>query len=141
VIPLTPPTRNAPGPMRTPRRVRAPRRFSPPPFRQRQSPPPSQPARQPARSPERQPARQSARPRRSVYRRPPETHPMNIPAWAIEAEDIWFTCPLCMERGSHSGFVCLQCLGRPACCFCVENLEASLSTRGRCPFCRFQGTQ
>jgi hypothetical protein len=73
--------------------------------------------------------------------RPPENHPMCIPAWAIEAEDIWFTCPICCERASHSGFVCLQCFGRPACCYCVENLEASLSTRGRCPFCRFQGPQ
>jgi hypothetical protein len=150
VIPLEnlpQPNRDAPGPMRTPRRVRVPpQRWSPPPFRQsppaRQSSPDRQssPARQSSPTRQSSPARQPARPRRRpLYRRPPLPHPMLIPAWAVATNDIWFTCPICLERAAHSGFVCRQCMGRPACCECVDNLEGSHATRGRCPFCRFEG--
>jgi hypothetical protein len=86
------------------------------------------------------PARQPARPRRRpLYRRPPLPHPMIIPTWAVAANDIWFTCPMCCESAAHSGFICTQCRGRPACCECVDNLEANRVTQGRCPFCRFEG--
>jgi hypothetical protein len=129
--------------MRTPRRVRvAPQRWSPPPFRQSQPARQSSPDRQSSTDRQSSPTRPPARPRRRpLFRRPPLPHPMLIPAWAVPANDIWFTCPICLERAAHSGFVCLQCMGRPACCECVDNLEANRVTQGRCPFCRYQGPQ
>ena len=164
---LLQPSREAPGAIRTPRRTprtrrRAPRRWSPPPARSspahprqpvrsparqpapaRQPSPPRQPVppRQPASQPAIQPATSTPARVRTRIVRPPENHPMRIPAWAIETEDVWFRCPLCLEREMHSAFVCMQCFQRPACCFCVDNLEASPATRGRCPICRYQGPQ
>jgi hypothetical protein len=151
VVPPTPPeelpqpNRDAPGVMRTPRTSRQDRvagqRWSPP-FRQ--SPPTRQspPARQSSPARQSTPARPPARPRRRpLFRRPPLSHPMLVPAWAVVANDIWFTCPMCCESAAHSGFVCGQCRGRPACCECVDTLEASRVTQGRCPFCRYEGSE
>jgi hypothetical protein len=110
-------TSDAPGAMRTPRRARVARVAG-----QRRSPPP-RPSRQP------------------LGRGPPLSHQMLVPAWAVLANDIWFACPMCAERVAHSGVVCGQCGGRPACCECLVSMELSRSSQGRCPFCRYEGPQ
>jgi hypothetical protein len=74
-------------------------------------------------------------------RGPPLTNPMLVPSWAVLANDIWFACPICADRVAHSGVVCGQCGGRPACCECLIPMELSRSTQGRCPFCRYEGPQ
>jgi hypothetical protein len=110
------PNRDAPGAMRTQSRAREARVVG-----QRRSPPP-----RPSRGP--------------LARAPPPTH-MLIPAWAVLANDIWFACPMCAEAIAHSGVVCGQCGGRPACCECLMSMELSRYCEGRCPFCRYEGPQ
>jgi hypothetical protein len=123
VVPSTPPeelaepTSDAPGAMRTSRRSREARVEG-----QRRSPPP-----RPSRGP--------------LGRTPPPSHRMLIPAWAVLANDIWFACPMCAEAIAHSGVVCGQCGGRPACCECLISMELSRYSEGRCPFCRYAGPQ
>jgi hypothetical protein len=114
---LAEPTSDAPGAMRTQRRARVARVEG-----QRRSPPP--------------------RPRRApLSRRAPLPHRMMVPAWAVLANDIWFACPMCAEAIAHSGVVCGQCGGRPACCECLVAMELSRYSEGRCPFCRYEGPQ
>jgi hypothetical protein len=113
LIPKPPqPSSDAPGPMRHERRAREERR-SPPPR-------PSQPP---------------------LARRPPRHHQMMVPSWAVLANDIWFACPMCTESVVHSGVVCGQCGGRPACCRCMALMEVSRHSEGRCLFCRYSGPQ
>jgi hypothetical protein len=109
------PSFDSPGAMRSQRRARQARVAG-----QRRSPPP-RPSRQP------------------LGRGPPLSHPMLVPSWDVLANDIWFACPICAERVAHSGVVCGQCGGRPACCECLVPMEVSRSTQGRCPFCRSEG--
>jgi hypothetical protein len=125
VVPSDPPqqsTSHAAGPIRSQRRTRVVRVAA-----QRRSSSPTRTSR---------PARPSQPPTANV---PPLTHQMLVPAWAVLANDIWFACPICTERVSHSGVVCGQFGGRPACCECLFALETSRSTQGRCPFCRYEG--
>jgi hypothetical protein len=117
-------TSDAPGAMRSQRKARVARVAG-----QRRS---SSPARQ---SP---PARPSQGPLASTT---PPMHRMLVPAWAVLANDIWFACPMCAEAIAHSGVVCGQYGGRPACCECLFAMEASRSSQGRCPFCRYSGPQ
>jgi hypothetical protein len=79
--------------------------------------------------------------RAPLARSPPPTHRMLVPAWAVLANDIWFACPMCAEAIAHSGVVCGQCGGRPACCECLISMELSRYSEGRCPFCRYAGPQ
>jgi hypothetical protein len=110
------PTSDAPGATRSPRRARQARVAGP----SRRSPP--------------------HRPSQGPLRRGlPLAHAMLIPSWAVVANDIWFTCPICAEEISHSGVACGQCVGRPACCECLIPMELSRSTQGRCLFCRHEG--
>jgi hypothetical protein len=106
---------DAPGAMRSQRRAREARVAG-----QRRSPPP-----RPSRAP--------------LARGPPLAHRMMVPAWAVLANDIWFACPMCAEAIAHSGVVCGQCGGRPACCECLISMELSRYSEGRCPFCRYKG--
>jgi hypothetical protein len=106
------PSSDAPGPMRVDRRARE----------QRRSPPP-----RPSQSP--------------LARRPLRPHQMMVPGWAVVANDIWFACPMCAEAVVHSGVVCGQCRGRPACCRCMVLMEVSRHSEGRCPFCRYSGPE
>jgi hypothetical protein len=123
VVPSTPPeelpqaTSDAPGAMRSPRRSRE-ARVAP----QRRSPPP----------------RTSRAP---LARAPSPTHRMMVLAWAVLANDIWFVRPMCAETIAHSGVVCGQCGGRPACCECLISMDLSRYSEGRYPFCRYEGPQ
>jgi hypothetical protein len=123
VVPSTPPqepaqpSSDAPGAMRSERRAREDRLT-----RQRTTPPP-----RPSQSP--------------LARRPPRPHRMMVPGWAVVANDIWFACPMCAESVAHSGVVCGQCEGRPACCECMILMEVSRYSEGRCPFCRYSGPE
>jgi hypothetical protein len=110
-------TSDAPGTMRSQRRARVARVAG-----QRRSPPP-----RPSRAP--------------LGRGPPLSHRMMVPAWAVLANDIWFACTMCAETVAHSGVVCGQCGGRPACCECLFSMELSRYSNGRCPFCRYEGPQ
>jgi hypothetical protein len=114
---LPQPSSDSPGAMRTQRRAWEARIAG-----QRRSPPP-----RPSRAP--------------LARRPPLPHRMMVPAWAVLANDIWFACPMCAEAIAHSGVVCGQCGGRPACCECLISMELSRYSEGRCPFCRYEGPQ
>jgi hypothetical protein len=111
------PNSDAPGAIRSQRRAREARVTG-----QRRSPPP-----RPSRAP--------------LGRGPPLSHRMMVPAWAVLANDIWFACPMCAEAIAHSGVVCGQCGGRPACCECLISMELSQYSEGRCPFCRYEGPQ
>jgi hypothetical protein len=111
------PSSDSPGAMRTQRRARESRVA-----RQRRILPP-----RPSQPP--------------LTRRPPLPHRMMVPAWAVLANDIWFACPMCAEAVAHSGVVCGQCGGRPACCECMIAMEVSRYSEGRCPFCRYEGPQ
>jgi hypothetical protein len=114
---LPQPSSDSPGAMRSQRRSREARVSG-----QRRSPPP-----RPSRAP--------------LARGPPLAHRMMVPAWAVLANDIWFACPMCAEAIAHSGVVCGQCGGRPACCECLISMELSRYSEGRCPFCRYEGPQ
>jgi hypothetical protein len=68
-------------------------------------------------------------------------HDQIVPPWGELATDIWFACTICAESAAHSGVVCGQCGGRPACCRCMMFLELDRHTMGRCPLCRYEGPQ
>jgi hypothetical protein len=103
------PNTDAPGAMRTQRRAQEARVAG-----QRRSPPP-----RPSRAP--------------LARGPPLAYQMMVPAWAVLANDIWFDCPMCTEAIAHSGVVCGQCGGRPACCDVLYPWSLADRARGDAP--------